>query len=53
MCDLKVAQLNVQPNLIREVIFNEFELDHNAAETFKNICCAKGEDIIDHSRVNR
>ena len=28
----------------------EFKLSHNAAmEAIKNICCVKGEDIIDHS----
>ena len=31
----------------------KFELGHNAAETTKNICCAKGEGTVDHSTVTR
>ena len=53
MCDLKDTQMNVQCNLIQELTLYEFELDHNAVKATKNICCARGEDIVDHSRVTR
>ena len=39
--DLKAAQMNVQHSLIREHLFYEFELSHNAEEATKNICFAK------------
>ena len=35
--------MNVQCSLIWELILYEFELDHNAVEAAKNICCAKSE----------
>ena len=31
----------------------EFEMDHNAAEATKNICCGKGEGAVDHNAVTR
>ena len=49
MYDLKAAQVNVQCSLILEM-FHEFEPDHNATETTKNIC-VKGKSAIDHSIV--
>ena len=32
-------------------MLNEFELDYNAAEATKNICCVKGEDAVDLNTV--
>ena len=40
-----------QGNLIQELMLNGFELDHNAVGAIKNICCMKGEGVIDHSTV--
>ena len=31
----------------------EFEMDLDAVEATKRICCAKGEDTVDHSRATR
>ena len=53
MCDLKAAQMNKQHSLIRELTVYKFKLSHNTAETSKTICCAKGEDAVDHSPVTR
>ena len=50
--DLKAAQINVQRTLIRELVFYEFKLGHNATEVTKNIC-AKSGGLIDHSTVIR
>ena len=43
--------MNVQVSLIQVFIFYEFELDHNAAEATKNICCEKSKGEFDHSIV--
>ena len=41
VCDFKVARMNEQLCLIRDLILYEFELIHNAVvEATKNICCA-------------
>ena len=53
VCDLKAALMNVHRCLIREFMLYYFEVGQNAAETTKNICWAKGEDTVDHSRVTR
>ena len=53
MCDLKATQMDIQRSLIRKIMLFEFELDQNAAEATKNICCAKGEYAVDHSVVRR
>ena len=53
VCDLKAAQMNEQRALIREFIFNKFELDHNTAEAIKSICCAKIKGAIDQRTVTR
>ena len=29
----------------------ELEVDHNAVETTRNLCCAKDEGFVDHSSV--
>ena len=50
---LKSIERNMQHSLIQEIMFYEFELDHNPAEATKNICYAKGEGIIDHSTAIR
>ena len=44
--------MNVQHSLIQELMLYEFEMDHNAAEVTKNICCAKSEGAIDHDSVS-
>ena len=43
VCDLKVAQMNVQCSLIWELMFCQFEQGQNTIEVTKNICCAKIE----------
>ena len=53
MCDLKVAQINVQDSIILELMLNKFKLGHNAAKVANNICCAKSESVVDHSTVTR
>ena len=40
-------------SLIRELMLSEFELGHNATETTKNTCCAKGGGSVDHNKVTR
>ena len=47
VCNLKAAQMSVQSYLILELICCEFELGHNAPEATKNICCVKGEGVVD------
>ena len=51
MCNLKAVQTNVQRMLIWDLLLYEFELNHNAAEATKNICCAKGEGTVDNNTV--
>ena len=53
MYNLKASQMNVQFSLIQELMVYELKLDHNAAETTKTICYAKGEGAVDHSTVTR
>ena len=31
----------------------KFELGHKVTKVTKNICCAKGESVTDHSRVSK
>ena len=45
VCDLKIAQTNVQSCLINAL---QSEFGQNAAEATKNICCAKDEGAVDH-----
>ena len=53
-CDLKAAQMNMQHSLIQEFMFDKFKLGHhNTVEATKNICCMKGEDVVDLSTVTR
>ena len=49
MYDLKAAQKNMQCGILREFMFYEFNLCHNATEVTKDICCAKVEGIVDPS----
>ena len=44
VCDLKVANVNIQNSLIQKLKLYEFELDHKTTE---------GEGTVDHSTVNR
>ena len=54
MSDLKATQkMNPQCSLIKELMFEEFESGYIAAETAKNICCVKGEGIVDYITVTR
>ena len=39
--DIKIAQIKVQCCLIWELKIYKFELDQNAVEVSKNICCVK------------
>ena len=34
-------------------MYYKFKLGHNAADTTKNICFAKGDGTVDHNTVNR
>ena len=47
VCDLKVAQMNVQCSLIWELVLYKFRLGHNTTETANIICCTKGEGTVD------
>ena len=51
VCNLKAAQMNVQQHLIQEHMLYECNLSHNATNETKNICCLKGEEVIDRSSV--
>ena len=53
VCYLKAAWRNGQQNLFWELMLYEFELDINVGQATKNICCVKGEDIVDDSRVKK
>ena len=53
MCDLKFTQMNMQHSLIWELMLYKYKLSHNTMEATKNICCAKGEEVVDHSTVTR
>ena len=43
--------MNVQRNLIRKLMLHEIELGRNTAEENKNVCWAKGEDVVAPSTV--
>ena len=47
--DLKAPQMNVQYCLILEFMFSEFEVSYNVIEATENICCIKGDGVVDHS----
>ena len=47
LSDLKATQMNMQYSLIWELMLYEFELNYNAVEATKSICCVKGEDAVD------
>ena len=53
MCDLIGIQMIVQHCLTQELMLYKFELAITPQKTSKNICCAKGEDAVDHSTVTR
>ena len=50
--DLK-PHMNLQHSLIQELMLYEVELGRNVVKATKNICCAKGESVVDHSTVSR
>ena len=47
MGNLKAIQMDIQCSLIWEVMFFDFKLGYNDVVATKNICCTKGEDVID------
>ena len=53
VCDLKVAQINVQHSLIQKLLLYELETDNYATEATKNICSAIGEGAVDQNTVTR
>ena len=53
ICDLKTAQTDRQCSLIQKLRLYKSELGYNTMEATKNICCVKGEGIIDHSTVTK
>ena len=53
MCDLKIAEMNLQCSLIQELRLYKFKLGHNAMEVNKNICHVKNAGAVDHSTVAR
>ena len=53
MYDLKAAKMNVKRTLNRNFIHYKFELDHNAAEATKSICCEKDKGTVDCNTVSR
>ena len=38
---------------MQELVIYVFEKGHNAVEVFKNVCCGKGEDVVDQNTVTR
>ena len=46
MYDLKAAQRNMQYSLIRELMFKEFEQDHNAEEAPKKFIVRKEKELL-------
>ena len=53
MCDFKSHTDEREKSLIWELRLYKFNLDHNAADAIKNICCEKGEGAVDYSTVSR
>ena len=47
----KAVEINERRRLIRKLMLNEFELDHNTTETTKNIYYVDGEGAVDQSTV--
>ena len=43
----------MQLGLIRKLVFYGIELERNATEATKNMCCAKGEYEVNHSSITR
>ena len=53
LCDLKVTQMSVHCSLIWDLLLYKLKLNHNTVEANENNNCAKGEDAVDYSTVNR
>ena len=53
VCDLKAAQMNVKHSPIQKNMIYKFKLGHYAAAATKNICCVKGERLVDNCTVIR
>ena len=51
--DFQATRINVQRSLILEFMCYDFGGGHNATEATKNICGAKGEDVVYHSTLKR
>ena len=49
MYDLKVTQINMQHNLIRDLMLYKFKLGSNDVEITKNVCCTKGNGVVNYS----
>ena len=45
--------MNMQFCLIQELWLYKFTMSHIAMEVTKNICCAKGEGVVDYNSVTR
>ena len=46
MYDLKASQMNGQRSIIQDFMNHKFQ-------PAKNICCEKGEGVVDHSTVTK
>ena len=53
VCDLKVAQINVQCCLIWEFMLSDFQLGYNAMEAMKIFVVWLGDSADNHKRVIR
>ena len=53
VCDLKVAEMNMQWSLIRELKLLEFEVGHNTWEATKNIHSAVTQELKGKRLINR
>ena len=40
-------------SLTQKIMILEFELNHSSMEATQNICCAEGEDAVDHQKITR
>ena len=48
--ELKAAQMNLLHSQTMEFILYKFKVGHNVVKATENICYAKDEDAVDHSK---
>ena len=53
MSDWENCTAEVPHSLIQELLLYDFQLNHNATEAPKKVCCTKSKGAVDHSMVTR